>query len=253
MRRVSVRNVKAPSSIKSKGLMDSKKSFGKSSFDQPRRYFAWGRIKKRRSDDCTVDVTLDSGISLTHVNVRSSEWATTDSTEGIGERDLPPVDSLVLIVFPYGTLEDSLVLCSAFTLFGIHTKKQQSNILKSGKETERYRKTESGIILTEDKSNGNLKLELPSGATFEISANNAKIEINASGGVKITPASGATFEVSVNNAKIEINTSGGVKITPASGQSITLNNGTTGANDYLNCLFAGAPHCLDPTSSVKVP
>ena len=226
MRTVRVRNMAAPAAVKSKGLNKEKRQFKKSTFVQERRYFAWGRVTKRRSDDCTIDALLDSGIKLTHVNVRSTEWAGSGTADGFGERDLPPEDSLVLIAFPYGTLEDAIVLCSAFTLFGIHTTKQQSNLLTSGKETERFRKTESGIQITENKTNGDLKLELPTGAKLEIIANNAKIEITAAGGVKVTPATG---------------------------QSVTLNNGTRSANDYPNCLFTGALHCLDPLSSVKVP
>lgn len=70
-----------------------------------------------------------------------------------------------------------------------------------------------------------------------------KIELG-NNSIKVTHLTGAV---------IEISSTGAMKIIPGTGMSITLNNGTMGANDFPACLFTGAPHCLDPLKSVKVP
>jgi hypothetical protein len=60
--------------------------------------------------------------------------------------------------------------------------------------------------------------------------------------------------IKINGATLTVNVDGSIEIQPASGKDIKLAGGTTiGANDLLNCIFSGAPHCTDVTKKVKVP
>ncbi len=218
MKNIRIKKVKRPRAILQDGIQRGKRSIGASNFARDeKRYFAWGRVEKARSENMDVDVKIDTGMTLRHVAVASREWAGSNTTTGFGERDLPPVDALVLIVFPYGTMDDAIVLCSAFSLFGMHTPKWQSELLVANKEHERLKVTEHADKEIYNKTTGAYKLE-------------------------------------INGAEIEITSTGAVNIKPATGQGITLNGGTMGANDLLTCIFAtGAPHCLDPLKTVKVP
>lgn len=210
-----------------------------------KRYLAWGRVVEARSETMDVDVLMDTGITLRHVRVASREWAGSNAATGFGERDLPPVDAGVLIAFPDGTTDDAIILCSAFSLFGIHTSKWKEELLVASKERERLRVTENADKETYNKDTGAYSLEI----------NGASINIDASGAVSIRAASGQSMTIDNNGtAIIEITSAGAVNIKPATGQSITLNSGAVGANDFPLCLFStSAPHCLDPLQSVKVP
>ena len=183
----------------------------------------------------TVDLVLDNKINLKRVAVRSLAWAGS-STVGFGERDLPVEDTIVLVLFPHGILEDGIVLCSSFTPYGKHANAWNAELVKSGKEKEKLVVTEPGNKFTEDKETGNTTIELVNGATYKIKANGATIEIAADGAINITtPASK------------------NVNVTPGTGGSCVLAGGSLGANDYVACLFSGAPHCNDALQKVKVP
>jgi uncharacterized cupin superfamily protein len=218
VRNIKVQRRRALRSIRQDGIGRNQRALRDSDFTtaQEKKYFAWAKVIKARSESNDIDVILDTGIRLNHVSVSSKAWAGSNASKGFGSRDLPPKDALVLIVFPYGTVDDALVLCSAFTLFGQHANKWKSDILISGKEREEKRVMENGDMITYDKDTGAAKMV-------------------------------------INNAEVEITTAGAVKITPASGQSITLNGGLQGANDFPTCIMTGAPHCLDALQSVKVP
>jgi len=181
-----------------------------------KKYMAWARVIQSHSEDMTADVKLDTGLRLNRASVMSKDWSGSNSSRGFGARDLPPEDALVLVVFPSGTIDDALILCSAYTLLGKHAAKWKADILIASKEREVKRLMENGDEVTYDKDTGAAKL-------------------------------------TINNAEVEITATGAVKITPATGQAITLNGGVIGANDFTNCLFNTALHCTNIPNTVKVP
>lgn len=219
MRQRLIRRLRIPKKIKQNGIVRLRDILKTSSFPikDEKKYFAWAKVVKAYSRSNDVDVILDIGIRLNHVAVISKEWAGSNATTSFGSRDLPPKDALVFIAFPYGTLEDGLVLGSAFTLLGkLHSDKWKSDFLIEGKERELKKITENGDTVTYDKDTGAAKLV-------------------------------------INNAEVEITAAGAVKITPATGQAIILNGGAIGANDLPNCIFSGALHCTNVPNTVKVP
>jgi len=182
-------------------------------------YAMWGVVLSANSGHNTVDVELMNGVELRGIEVRSLEWAGANSI-GYGERDLPPKNCPVLIIFPGGNIESGFVLCSTLNRFEL---KHKTELLVSGKETEHLRdRTGKKTIL---KINGVV-------VTIETTG---KIEIEKSGGRAI------------------VNADGSIEITPATGKDIKLAGGTIGANDFTNCPFSGAIHCTDVLLKVKVP
>ena len=98
-------------------------------------YVMWGTVLLANSEYNTVDVELMNGVELRSIEVRSLEWAGVNSI-GYGERDLPPKDCPVLIVFPDGKIESGFVLCSVLNRF---ESKHKTELLVSGKEEEYLR------------------------------------------------------------------------------------------------------------------
>ena len=234
-----IKRTRAPRNTQHAGTVKSKAAFKEdSSFGSDRQFFAWGKVEKAHSKDHSADVILDSGMKLTHVSVVSRSWAGTNATRGFGERDLPPEGSIVLIVYPYGTTDDAVILGSVFSVLGKQETilKWKAELLDTGKERERVRINEAGWKETYNKDTED----------YELVSSDAKFKAEIAATTKAT-------KLTINGAVVEINSLGGVKITPATGQAITLNNGSTGANDFPNCLFTGAPHCLDALQTVKVP
>ena len=225
MRNIHIQRRKAPRSTKQDGVSRGRSAFSYSSFPakQEKKYFAYGKVLKARSESNDVDVKLDTGIELNHVSVASKAWAGSNATVGFGSRDLPPEGALVLIVFPYGTPDDALVLCSAFTLFGQHTKKWKDDILVSSKEREEKRVMENGDTLTYDKDTGAAKLVI----------NGAEIEITATGAVNIKAQTGQAINID-------------------GGPNVVINSGTVGVNDFLICPFSNVAHCI-AAQAIKVP
>ncbi len=249
MKRVILRTFKRPGALTQRGIDKTKPFIRETSFGASNsNILVWAKIIDRHSEDMTVDVQLENGLELKHIAVRSNEWVGSGSI-GFGERDLPPKDSIVLVAFPYGggVHEEGIVLCSGFTLFGKHATKWKTELLQSGKETEKLVIDEAGNKTKVDKTTGTTTVELNSGASYKlkVAGSGAKIDLEI--------ASGSSFTITVNGAAVAIDSAGKVSITSATGQGIVLNNGALGANDYVACLFSGAPHCNDALQSVKVP
>lgn len=198
--KVKVGLLKKPTAIEEKGLKKGKSEFAESSFAS-NRHFAWGRVLARYSSDASVDLLLGAGIKMYRVPVRSLEWMGSNDTVGFGERDLPPIDSLVLVVFPFGTVEEALVLCSAFTSSGIHASKQKAELLISDKESERLRITEAGVKITEDKETGDVTIEIPDSATLQITLNGSKLTVADD---SVTIMDGSESFVKGDTAKTEL-------------------------------------------------
>jgi len=131
----------------------------------------WGIVTSANSEHNTVTVDLENGMPLRDIPVRSLEWAGV-GTEGYGERDLPPKDCVVLIIFPGGDIENGFVLCSALNRF---EAKHKTELLVSGKEKEHLRVRE--------------------GKKTTLKINGATVIVNIDGSIKITPATGKDIEL----------------------------------------------------------
>jgi len=246
--RISIRNIRKPKATSQHGTVQSSKFFDISSLSNP-LYATWGKVLKADSSMYTVNLELQNGLELRNVEVRSLEWAGANS-EAYGERDLPPENCRVLILFPDGIVENAFVLCSGLDLLGTVGTKQKEELLVSGKEDEHLKIREGGLKETYDKSTGAYILEV----------NGAKIDIDSSGAIKISRdegkvsiASDGVTSISKNGGIARINVDGSVEVTPANGKDIKLADGTIGANDLTNCIFSGALHCIDALKKVKVP
>ena len=134
----------------------------------------WGKVSKAHSEDNTVDVQLASGAELFHIAVRSLEWAGA-GTAGYGERDLPPVDCIVLILFPDNIIENAFVLCSILSTFENVGAKHKVELLASGKESEHLRVRE--------------------GKKTILKINGAVITVNVDGSIEIDPATGKDIKL----------------------------------------------------------
>ncbi len=215
--KVNITKIRKPTNVIQNSSVKYKREFNKSSLAS---YIGgiWGIVTKQNSADVTVDVKMRNGIELRHIKVRSLEWSGYNSSRAFGERDLPPLDSKVFIMLPDGpdNLDTAFVLCSVIDTVWEVGEKAKEELAVSGKEREKLRITEAGVKETYNKDTGTRLLE-------------------------------------INGAEIEITATGAVNVKPAAGQSITLNNGTQGANDLPLCLFSGANHCLDTLQTVKVP
>lgn len=219
MRNMRVKKIAKYKAIPQDGIQRGKRNLRTSSFstEKERKYFAWGKVVKAYSESMDVDVLIDTGITLKHVRVASKEWTGSNAATGFGERDLPPENAAVLVVFPYGTMDDALVLCSAFSLFGIHTTKWKSELIVANKEHERLRVTENADKETYNKNTGAYKLE-------------------------------------INGAEIEITSTGAVNIKAAVGQTLSINGGSQGINNLPTCIVTGAPTCVGATALLtKIP
>jgi len=222
--KINIRNIRKPKITSQHGTVQSNKFFDISSLSNP-LYITWGKVLKADSSMNTVNLELQNGLELRNVEVRSLEWAGANS-EGYGERDLPPENCRVLILFPDGIVENAFVLCSGLDLLGTVGTKQKEELLVSGKEDEHLKIREGGLKETYDKSTGSYILDFPDGSDCVMN---------------------------INSAVLKVNTDGSIEITPASGKDIKLAGGTIGANDLTNCIFSGALHCIDALKKVKVP
>ena len=215
--KINITKIRKPTDIVQNSSTKYKREFNKSSLAS---YIGgiWSIVTKQNSADITVDVKMRNGIELRHIKVRSLEWSGYNSERAFGERDLPPLDSKVFIMLPDGPdiLDTAFVLCGVIDTVWEVGEEAKKELAVSGKAREKLRITEAGVKETYNKDTGAHLLE-------------------------------------INGAQVEITATGAVNVTPASGQSITLNNGTQGANDLPSCLFSGALHCLDALQTVKVP
>ncbi len=189
--KINIKYEKKPQTVKQNSTNENKKTFAHSSYSNP-LIVAWGKVLKAYSIDCSCDVQLSSGILVTHVPVRSLEWVGSDGNEGFGERDLPPEDCKVLLLFPDGMIENAFILCSVLETIGTIGDEMQGGLLAAGKETEYQKIKEGGLKKTYDKITGEYTLEL----------NGATIQIDVNGGVIITPASGENIELAGNTKNL---------------------------------------------------
>jgi hypothetical protein len=112
------------------------------------------------SQDNTVDVLLDSGTFLKHVEVRSDEWVIysedTEKEYNSGGRDLPPLHTRVFVLMPTRTYNDCFVLCSLFS-----TPSKAEPFLAEDKERIKEKITPSWWHRITDNDTGSYELISP--------------------------------------------------------------------------------------------
>jgi hypothetical protein len=92
--------------------------------------------QEAHSNDHSVDVLTDAGVSLFHVPVASGEWVKNEGAYTSGKRDLPPEGSRVFVMMPTGNFDGCFVLCSGFVVID---QAQKEAFMGEGKEKIRKR------------------------------------------------------------------------------------------------------------------
>jgi len=186
--KILIKKARKLKNIEQSGMINNRKAF--ETFALPLTA-TWGKVLKAHSEDNTVDVQLSGGMELYHIVVRSLEWAGV-GTAGYGERDLPPVDCIVLILFPDSIIENAFVLCSILSTFEQVGAKHKVELLASGKETEHLRIREGKKTIL--KINGAI-ITIETTGKMQIEKSNGKVIVNADGSIEITPASGKDIKL----------------------------------------------------------
>jgi hypothetical protein len=137
----------------------------------------WGKVKSSYPDH-TVDVELQNGLVLSRIGAKAGDWVSDEGDFSIGEKNVPPIGSKVLLVFPDGRVENAFVIAGAFDQL---SDKQTEELLLDGEEKLRVLLTEANWKRTYDKETGKFTIiDNEDGSTFsiEIDKENEKITIN---------------------------------------------------------------------------
>jgi hypothetical protein len=211
------------------------------------RYGMWCKVLARYSIDHTVDVETAEGFTVTRIPVASREWVTLDDPT-LGERNLPPVSSMVFMFMPTGGIDNAFIMGSCFLP---SYDKHVTEFLVEKKEDEEFAKSEGGWQRTFDKATGDLEVvgtdEDDKTLTITIKRSEKKIQITDwndndlvvdKNGIKVTDTKGntATWDDSGTNFEDkngnEITTSGsGIVMEDKNGNRITMNAGGMKAED----------------------
>lgn len=171
MKSIIVKEISDPENIPQSNQIKQKKDFRTSSLGVKPLSSAEGIIKAVYSNQNRADVEVN-GIIIPRVDVRSMEWVAPDSlsspTKITGERDLPPIDSKVIIIFPNGIIDNAFILCSVFDPM---QKGQDVDFLIEGEERTYLKINEEGWKLSYDKDAGDYILESDSADTNPIKIN----------------------------------------------------------------------------------
>lgn len=129
------------------------KSHTPRSINDTHRYGMWCKVLKRYSLDHTVDVETAEGFTVTHIPVASREWVTLDDPI-FGERNLPPVNSIVFMFMPTGGIDNAFIFGGCF----LPTFDKHQEFLVEGKEDEELAKMEGNWERKLDKVTGDLEI-----------------------------------------------------------------------------------------------
>jgi hypothetical protein len=120
----------------------------------PYRYGTWCKVIKRYSIDHTVDVETAEGFRVTRVPVASKEWVTVEDPI-LGERNLPPVGSIVFMFMPTHIIDNAFIFSSCFLP---SFDKHKEEFLLENKEDEEFTKYEGNWKRTFDKITGDCEI-----------------------------------------------------------------------------------------------
>lgn len=138
-------------------------------------YATEGLVTAAHSEDNSVDVTLESGITLTRVPVESPAPVGENTDRGFGERYLPMKNSRVYVHFASGPNRPDL----ARVLPGFFQKATslKQELLVKGKESIHRKITEDGLDYSHDRSTGLITLTDPDGFSLKIDRANKLITL----------------------------------------------------------------------------
>lgn len=133
----------------------------------------WGDVAAVNSQNNTVDVTADIGLTYRNIPVMSREWVNAADTKDYvtAERNLPPVGARVFVLTPTRTVTGGFVLCSGYAKGeeDTHTLYAASDEEQEDKNSVRERVTQGGWNETEDYANGNFAAKSQDGnITFSV-------------------------------------------------------------------------------------
>jgi hypothetical protein len=114
----------------------------------------WCKVLERYSIDHTVDVETAEGFAVTRIPVASREWVTLDDPV-LGERNLPPVNSIVFMFMPTGGIDNAFIFGGCFLP---SLDKHTSEFRAEGKEDEELTKKEGKWKRTFDKITGDMEV-----------------------------------------------------------------------------------------------
>jgi hypothetical protein len=144
----------------------------------PMTFGTWGKVIERHSEAHSVDIGTSEGFRITHIPVASHSWVTL-SDPVLGERDLPPKDTMVFMFMPTGNVDSAFI--PPFSSF-IHTFEKHTEVfLQKEEEEEDYAEYEGGWSKKFDKATGDLELVGTDGdektLTITIKKSGKKIQI----------------------------------------------------------------------------
>ena len=194
-------------------LQRAKDDFQENSSYSKEIFCAWAIVKKTYSSRGMVDVELSTGNIIKNCGVVSKEWAGFDTDGGYGERNLPPENSKVLILFPEGIIENAVILGSKLSLLGkVGEEQKAEGLFDADKESEKLKISKGGLKEIYDSSTGNWSLEDKNGNKIEWSSTGIKITDKdnniyetATNGIKITDQSGNVIESGTDSLVINSN------------------------------------------------
>lgn len=134
-----------------------------------------GYVREQFIKNAAVKVELLNGIILHQVRVASREWVAVIDDEATGTVDLPPLGSMVFVLFPYGmeNLSGAMVLCSVYDdRNDTHAKRLVEG---EGKKVVTLR--EGGIKTIYDRATGNYLLEDVDDPSFLVRVDKGSSEI----------------------------------------------------------------------------
>jgi hypothetical protein len=202
------------------------------------RYGMWCKVLKRYSSDHSVDVETAEGFTVTRIPVASREWVTMDDPV-LGERNLPPVNSIVFMFMPTGGIDNAFIFGGCFLpSFDKHVEE----FLVEGKEDEELSKKEGNWQRKFDKVTGDLEIigsdDDNNTLTITIKKSEKKIQITDwnnnnviadENGIIINDTKGNTTTWDDSGIVIEdkngnkiIKDDGGIKVEDKIGNSLTM-------------------------------
>ena len=132
---------------------------------------AYGYVRAQHMATGTVTVELLNGVLLHSVRVPSRTWIDETAPTVTGTVDLPPKNSFVFVLLPYGmdNITGSIIL---FSVFNDRVPSQEARLVE-GEENKVVDVLSGNMKTTYDRATGNYKIEDIDDETFGIELNRA--------------------------------------------------------------------------------
>lgn len=196
-------------------------------------------VMARDSSSGTVDVKAQDGRIFSHVPVRPPYWTglqgQANPSAPTGGRDLPPINSEVVIIFLNGSIDRPLVLCSAPN--NLETWQSQ-NVCVQGKENQKITYLEQNWTFEFDADTGDMTLSSdPNDSNrMVVSLSRSKSLIKVSYGSQFFSMDGTKFDFSSSAGSL--------------GKMFDNLISTLSAATTLNSV--NSPNAFDPSTQIKL-